>query len=58
MPESGADGSRAGARLAPADLRRGGHRMRFSVVIPTYQRRSLIVRTVRAFEAQEVADSS
>ncbi len=27
--------------------------MRFSVVIPTYQRRSLVVRTVRALEAQE-----
>ena len=49
---------RAGARLAPADLRRADTRMRFSVVIPTYQRRSLIVRTVRAFRPRKVATSS
>jgi GT2 family glycosyltransferase/peptidoglycan/xylan/chitin deacetylase (PgdA/CDA1 family) len=30
--------------------------MRFSVVIPTYQRRSIVVRTVRAFEAQKGGD--
>jgi glycosyltransferase involved in cell wall biosynthesis/peptidoglycan/xylan/chitin deacetylase (PgdA/CDA1 family) len=50
--EDGPEGGVAESRQAPV-----GAPLKFSVVIPTYQRRDLVVRTVKAFAHQEFQGS-
>ena len=39
--------------VSPGERHERAHALRFSVVIPTYQRRDLVVAALRALEAQE-----